>query len=406
MGDLSLIVLTTDSKDGAAKALDVAKGLDRDGWIELTDYVLLTKDEKGHGTKREMDDEFSEKAVAATVGVAGGVIGAAISGPVGAAAGVAAGALAGAGSMRLMERVVNDTELKGFPQGLEPDSSVLAVVVEERYVERLDEELQKLGRTARRELKRDEREAEFDAYVERSKRKIQSIQDDIHTQLAKARAATGAEKAKIAADVAARQAELDARREKLEDHIQAINSGLKSEIREMNFRLELAGLTARSGIATSIDNLHRQLNHYNDELENLIEEQIDTLKKETSELKAKAAKVSGETKAAIENHLLAVELRLRKQRARLQDSFEERLLEMKQWFENLNVRSVLAQAEVRDKLQTSIKAAQQSLAELRAHIRMRKREDERAWKDIRQGFSKAWKNLEDAFDQANHERVH
>ena len=203
MGDLTLIVLTTDSKDGATKALDVAKELDRDGWIELTDYVLLAKDENGHGTKREMDDEFSEKVVAATVGVAGGVIGAAggvigaaISGPVGAAAGVAAGALAGAGSMRLMEKVVNDTELKGFPQGLELDSSVLAVVVADRYVERLDEELQKLGRTVRRELKRDEREAEFDAYVERSKRKIQSIQDDIHTQLAKAQAATGAEKSK------------------------------------------------------------------------------------------------------------------------------------------------------------------------------------------------------------------
>ena len=405
MGDLNLIVLTTDSKDGAAKALDVAKGLDRDGWIELTDYVVLSKDEKGHGSKREMDDEFSEKAVAATVGVAGGVIGAAISGPVGAAAGVAAGALAGAGSMRLMERVVNDTELKGFPQGLEPDSSVLAVVVEERYVERLDEELQKLGRTARRELKRDEREAEFDAYVERSKRKIQSIQDDIHAQMAKAQAATEAEKAKIAADVAAKRAELESRREKLEDHIQAMNSGLKSEIRELNFRLELAGLAAKSGIATSIDNLHRQLNHYNDELETLIEDQIETLKRETTELKTKAGKASAETKAAIENHLLAVELNLRKERAKLQDSFEERLLQMKQWFENLHVRSALAQAEVRDKLQASIKAAQHSLAELKAHVRMRKGEDERAWKDIQQGFNKAWRDLESAFDQANRERA-
>jgi uncharacterized membrane protein len=405
MGDLNLIVLTTDSKDGAAKALDVAKGLDRDGWIELTDYVLLTKDEKGHGTKREMDDEFSEKAVAVTVGVAGGVIGAAISGPVGAAAGVAVGALAGAGSMRLMERVVNDTELKGFPQGLEPDSSVLAVVVEERYAERLDEELQKLGRTVRRELKRDEREAEFDAYVDRSKRKIQSIQNDIHAQMAKAQTATEAEKAKIAADVAAKRAELEARREKLEDHIQAMNSGLKSEIRELNFRLELAGLAAKSGIATSIDHLHRQLNHYNDELETLIEDQISTLKRETAELKTKADKASGETKAAIENHLLAVESNLRKERAKLQDSFEQRLLQMKQWFENLHVRSALAQAEVRDKLQASIKAAQHSLAELKAHVRMRKSEDERAWKDIQQGFNKAWRDLESAFDQANRERT-
>jgi uncharacterized membrane protein len=400
-----LIVLTTDSKDGAAKALDVAKGLDRDGWIELTDYVLLTKDEKGHGSKREMDDEFSEKAVAVTVGVAGGVIGAAISGPVGAAAGVATGALAGAGSMRLMQRVVNDTELKGFPQGLEPGTSVLAAVVEERYVERLDEELQKLGRTVRRELKRDEREAEFDAYVERSKRKIQSIQHDIHAQMAKAQAATEAEKAKIAADVAAKRAELEARREKLEDHIQAMNSDLKSEIREMNFRLELAGLAARSGIATSIDNLHRQLNHYSDELEALIEDQIETLKRETAELKTNAGKASAETKAAVENHLLTVESSLRKERAKLQDSFEERLLQMKQWFENLHLRSVLAQAEVRDKLQASIKAAQHSLAELKAHVRMRRSEDERAWKDIQQGFNKAWRDLESAFDQANHERV-
>lgn len=404
MGDLSLIVLTTNSKDGAAQALDVAKKLDRDGWIDLMDYAVLSKDEKGHGTQREMADEFSEKAAAATVGVAGGVIGAAVGGPVGAAAGVASGALIGAGSIRLMERIVDDTELAGFPQGLQPDTSLLAVVVEERYAERLEEELEKLGRTVRRELKRAEREAEFDAYVDRSKRKIQSIQDDIQAQLAKAQAATAAERTKFVADIASKRAELEARREKLEDHIEAMNSGLKSDIREMNFRLELAGLAAKSGIATSIDHLHRQLNQYSDELENLIEDQIDTLKKETSELKAKATKASGETKAAIEDHLIAVELDLRKQRAKLQDSFEERLLGMKQWFENLHVRSALAKAEVRDKLQATIKTAQHSLAELRAHLRMRNREDERAWKDIREGFNKARRDLENAFDQANRER--
>jgi uncharacterized membrane protein len=404
MGDLSLIVLTTNSKDGAVSALDAAKRLDRDGWIELMDYALFKKDEKGHVTVREMDDEFSEKVAAAIAGAAGGVGGAAF-GPAGAVAGVASGALVGAGSMRLVERLVRDKSLEGFPDSLGADSSMLAVIVEERYAERLDEELQKLGRTARKELKRAEREAEFDAYLQRSKDKIRSIQDDMNAQLAKAQAATGAEKVKIEADLAAKRSELEAKREKLEDQIKEMNSGLKSDIREMNFRLELAGRTAKEGIATGIDHVHRQLNHYNDELENLIEEQIDTLKKETSELKAKAAKASGETKAAIENHLLAVELRLRKERATLQDSFEERLLEMKQWFENLHVRSVLAQAEVRDKLQANIKAAQNSLAELRAHVRMRNREDERAWKDIRQGFNKAWKNLEDAFDQARRERA-
>jgi ElaB/YqjD/DUF883 family membrane-anchored ribosome-binding protein len=173
----------------------------------------------------------------------------------------------------------------------------------------------------------------------------------------------------------------------------------------MNIRLELAGLTARAGIATGIDHLHRQLNHYNDELENLIQDQIDMLKEETAELETKAAQASAETKAAIESHLQSVELRLRKEHSKLQGSFERRLLQMKQWFENLHVRSALAEAEVRDKLQASIKAAQHALAELRARTRMRIREDGRAWKDIRQGFNKAWKDLENAFEQASRKRV-
>ena len=37
-----------------------------------------------------------------------------------------------------------------------------------------------------------------------------------------------------------------------------------------------------------------------------------------------------------------------------------------------------------------MEAAQHALAELRARMHTRNREDERAWKDIRQGFNKAW----------------
>jgi len=405
MGDLTLIALTANSKDGARQALEVAKALDRDGWIELMDYGLISKDKKGHIATREMDDDLSEKVAAAGVGVAGGVAGGIVGGPVGAAAGVAAGALVGAGSMRLMESVVRDTLPNEFLEGLDADSSALAVVVQDRDAERLDEEFQKLGRTIQRELKRAERDAEFEAYLQRSKDKIRSIQDDIHAQLTKARTATAAEKSKIEADVAAKRAELEGRREKLEERIKAMNADLKSEIREMNFRLELAGLQARSGIAASIDHLHRQLDHHADELEDLIEHQIDTLKTEISDLKTTAAKASGEAKAAIENHLIAVESRLHKERAELQDSFEERLLQTKQWFETLHVQATLLQANFRDKVEATINAAQHSFAELKARVRMRKREDERAREDIRAGFNKAAKELEVAFDKAKHERV-
>ncbi|MGA9143419.1 MAG: DUF1269 domain-containing protein, partial [Candidatus Acidiferrales bacterium] len=353
MGDLTLIALTANSKDGARQALEVARALDRDGWIELMDYGLISKDKKGHIATREMDDDLSEKVAAAGVGVAGGVAGGIVGGPVGAAAGVAAGALVGAGSMRLMESVVRDTLPNEFLEGLDTDSSALAVVVQDRYAERLDEEFQKLGRTIQRELKRAERDAEFEAYLQRSKGKIRSIQDDIQAQLTKARTATAAEKSKVEADVAAKRAELGARREKLEERIKAMNADLKSEIREMNFRLELAGLQARSGIAASIDHLHRQLDRHADELEDLIEHQIDTLKMEISDLKTTAAKASGEAKAALENHLLAVEARLHKERAELQGSFEERLLQTKQWFETLHVQATLLQANLRDKVEAT-----------------------------------------------------
>lgn len=405
MGDLSLIVLTTNSKDGAAKALEVAKELDREGWIEIMDYGLIRKDKQGHITTREMDEDRAENATAASAGIAGGVVGGAVAGPAGAAAGLAAGALVGVGSVRLMEMFVGGTVPDEALQGLGADCSALAVIVEDRYAEQVDEEFKKFGRTVQRELKRAERDAEFEAYLQRSKDRIRSIQGNINARLAKAQTATAAEKSKIEADVAANRAELQALREKLEGQITAISNDLKSEIREMNFRLELAGLNARSGIAASIDNLHRQLNHYTEELEDLIEHQIDSLKAQAADLKTRAAKASAETKAAIENHLHSVELSLHNERTKLQDSFEDRLLRLKQWADTLRVQSSLFQANMRDKLQASIDAAQHSLAELKARVRMRQREGERAWRDIRAGFNKATKDLEAAFDQAKRERV-
>ena len=403
MGELSLVIVTTDSKDGAPQAFDAARKLDRDGWIEIVDYVLLCKDEKGHLTAREMDDERSEKMAAAAVGVAGGSIGTTLGGTAAAAAGVGAGALAGAGYIQLMERLVRDRSLE--PDNLGKNTSVLAVIVDDRHAERLDEELQKLGRTARRELNRAECEVEFDAYLRRSKGKIRSIQDDIRAQSVKAAGARGAEKIKIEADVAVKRAQLEAARENLRDRLQAMNSGVRRDIREVNFQLESTGLSTGSGIATNADKLHRRLNHFSDELETLIQDRLDVLKEDASKLKARAAKASAETKIAIEDHLLAVESDLRKEQGKLRDSFEDRLLQMQQWFDSLGVQLALAHAEVRDGLQASIKAVQHDLAEIKAHMRMRNREDERAWRDLRQGFNKAWKDLENAFDRANRERV-
>jgi len=404
MSTVDLIVLMTNSKDGAANALETARRLDHEHWIELMDYALISKDEKGHVTVHELDDEHSEKVAAAVTGLAGAIAGGGFGGPAGAVTGAAVGAVAGAGSIRLTERMVRDTYLE-TPDSFAKNSSALAVVVEERYAEQLEEELQKLGRITRKEMKRAEREAELNAYIERSKAEIESLQAKIKTELAHAKSAAQAEKAKLEAEIAADRAELDFKREKLEDHIKVISSDLKSDIRETKFKLELAGLAAKDGIASSLDALHRLMNHLNDELQQIIADQIDTLKEEGSELKTKAVNAKGEAKTAIENHHAAVEVRLRRKRAKMIESFKDRLLQAKQWFEILQVRAALGKADLRDKLQAGITAAQHTFAGLKANMRSKKQEDERAWKEIRSGLNKAWKDLAEAFDRANRDRT-
>lgn len=404
MSNVDLIVLTTDSKDGAANALKKAKQLDHEHWIELMNYSLISKDEKGRVIVRELDDERSEKAAAAVTGIAGIIAGGGFGGPAGAIAGAAVGAATGAGAVRLSERLVRDMYL-GTSDSLANNSSVLALVVEERYAEKLEEELRILGQVTRNEMKREEREAELNAYIERSRAELNSLKNKVNRKLADAKSAAQAQRAKLEAEIAADRAELDFKREKFEDHIKAINYDLKSDIRETKFRMELAGSAAKDGIASSLDALHRQMNHLSDELQQIIEGQIDTLKEEASELKAKAVNTKGEAKTAIENHLAAVEVRLRRKHAKMADSFEERLLQTKQWFEILQVRAALGRADLRDTLRAGITAAQRAFAQFKANVRTSSQEDERAWKDIRSGFNKAWRDLAEAFDRAHRERA-
>jgi len=404
MSTVDLIVLMTDSKDGAANALETARRLDHEHWIELMDYAVISKDEKGRITVHELDDEHSEKVAAGVTDLAGAIAGGGFGGPAGAITGAAVGAMAGAGAIRLTERLVRDMQLEA-PNTFANNSSALAVVVEERYTEQLEEEFEKVGRITRKEINQAEREAELNAYIERSKAEIESLHAKIKTKLAKAKLATQAEKAKLEAEITADRAELDLIRAKFEDYIKVLNYDLKSDIRETKFRLELVGLSAKGGIAASLDALHREMNHLNEELQQIIQDQIDTLKEEGSELKAKAANAGGEAKIAIENHLAAVEVRLRRKRAKMADSFEERLLQTKQWFDILQVRAALGKANLRDSLRAAVTAAQHTLAQSKANMRITTQEDERAWKDIRSGFNKAWRDLADAFDQAHRENA-
>jgi uncharacterized membrane protein len=177
MRKLTLIMLIAKSQEGASSALQRAKTLDQEGSIELVDYALFRQDQEGHITARKMDDEFSEKVVAADVSIPGAVAGALIGGPAATAAGAAAGALIGLGSLRLVEKLVARERLRGFPIRLEQNSSALAVVTEQRYADQLEAELKKLGQTAHRRVESDEVNEEVHHYEQRLRQVKQHLEN-------------------------------------------------------------------------------------------------------------------------------------------------------------------------------------------------------------------------------------
>jgi uncharacterized membrane protein/ElaB/YqjD/DUF883 family membrane-anchored ribosome-binding protein len=394
---LALLVLTTNFKDGASIGLEMTRKLDHEGWIEVMDFTLVEKDEKGRVSIRRSDDEILEKVSAAAVGISGG----GMAGALGASAGDAAAASAGAsiGVAEQMESVEHEQLLQSaIPANLPQNSSALAVLIEERYAERLEEKFETIGRTVIRSLNRAECDAELHAYLHRSHNRISCLEEDIRALSAALRTCSEAEKIRLQGELAAKQSELRVARDKLMDHIEAMTGDLYTEIREMNARLALAGRAARPQLAACVDHLQRELDELTDQLEDLIEDRIEVFNAEASELRSKSSKAVGELKAALEAHGLYAESLLRKERDELGDSFEQRLLQTKQWFQVLRVRSAFTNAAMRAEQRDAIEKAQRALEEVKARVRMRHRDEEGAWKHVRLRFNSIWRELAEAFD--------
>jgi uncharacterized membrane protein len=403
VSNLALLVLTSKFKDGASIGLDVAKNLDREGWVEVMDSTLAEKDEKGRVTVRRSADEMLENVAVAAVGIRGGVVGSALGGPGCAAEEAASGALIGVGRVGHVDSAEHEQLLaSAIPASLLQNSSALALLIEERYAERLEEKFEKVGRTAVRLLTRAECDGELHAYLHRSQHRIRRLQQDINALSATLQTCSEAEKVRVQRDVAAKQSELQVVRDKLMDHIEAMTADLYTEIREMYGRLAVAGRAARPQLAACIDHLQRELDKLTDDLEDLVEAKIEVLKADASELRFRASNAVGELRTAIEAHALRVESLLRNERDELGDSFEQRLLQTKQWFQVLRVRTASANAEVRAEQRDAIDKAQHALEQIKARVRMRHRADEGAWKDVRQHFNTLWRGLADAFDAAIH----
>ncbi len=132
---LQVVVAAFRSADGASQALRQLKVIDRTV-LGVREAAVLVRDDEN---KLEIKESHHVAKGAVIGGVVGGVLGL-IAGPVGwvAAGGAAVGALAN----RLRDSGFPDARLREIGEGLKPGTSALVVVVEQRWVRELEEELQ------------------------------------------------------------------------------------------------------------------------------------------------------------------------------------------------------------------------------------------------------------------------
>jgi uncharacterized membrane protein len=127
----SLLVGVYDSEKGADEAYKEVKKLEDTKAVELEGFAIVSKDEKGKAhvyNTRQKDARWGA--------VIGGVIGALTMGPIGAVGGAAAGS--GTGWLVGNATGISKESVKNLENALEPDTSALVAVVDNRWVAGLE----------------------------------------------------------------------------------------------------------------------------------------------------------------------------------------------------------------------------------------------------------------------------
>jgi len=126
----------------------------------LVNAAVMVKDEKGKVKLKETQDVDSRRG-AVFGAIAGGLIGL-LGGPAGVIVGAAAGAATGGvAAGRIDMGFPNDT-LKELQGALTPGSSAILALIQHEWVDRVVEEMEKLGASLFREALKDEIAAQLD----------------------------------------------------------------------------------------------------------------------------------------------------------------------------------------------------------------------------------------------------
>lgn len=151
---VELLARVFDTPEAADEALEFVQGLHRGKVIKILNAAVLVKAEDGTVTVHDTK-EMAPKKGALVGAITGGLIGL-IGGPIGAIVGAVAGAGAGGLSAKWIDMGFSDEFLDGLDDHLQPGSSALVILAEDRWVKPMSESLDALGGVVFRQTITDE----------------------------------------------------------------------------------------------------------------------------------------------------------------------------------------------------------------------------------------------------------
>ncbi len=143
---VQIFIAVYDNETGAKQSLKDFQSMDREGSIDLIDGAVIVHTQEGK-VKFEETADPSGKKWAKRGAIAGGVVGLIFPPSIIASAVVAGGAGGIWGKIR--DKGFKDEDLKAVGKDLEPGTSAIIAVAEDRVIERLEKGLEGYERIAR-----------------------------------------------------------------------------------------------------------------------------------------------------------------------------------------------------------------------------------------------------------------
>jgi uncharacterized membrane protein len=146
---VQVFVAAFDNETQAGVALKDFRAMDREGSIDLIDGVVVVHGSDGKVRFEETADP-SGKKWAKRGAIAGGLVGLIF--PPSIIAGAAIGAAGGGVWGKIRDKGFKDEDLKAIGESLEPGTSAIIAIAEDRVIERLETGLEGYNRIARHAL--------------------------------------------------------------------------------------------------------------------------------------------------------------------------------------------------------------------------------------------------------------